>query len=185
VKSSGEGLEERHLGIVLEEGGRRGRSGERGSTLHGGLHVGGVVALARAALVVHLAGSLLASQLALGLGAHGGFLALPFAFRLFANRRANRGRGDASRVALSGSTNGLALGAAILLTHILGATNGANRLLAVNCAFGARSFLALHLAAGAFADRVADSGAHGVIALPSALRVALSLSFGRQNGGRA
>jgi len=144
--------------------------------VHGGLHVGGVVALAGAALVVHLAGSLLASQLALGLGAHRGFLALPLALGLLAHRRADGGRGHATSVALSRGTHSLALGAAVLLAHILGAADRAHGLLAVNGALSARGFLALHLAAGAFTDGMADSGAHRVVALPSALGVALSLS---------
>jgi len=56
---------------------------------------------------------------------------------------------------------------------VLGATNSANGLFAVNGALCAGGFLALHLALGTLAHGVADSRAGGIIALPLAHGVAL------------
>jgi hypothetical protein len=79
-------------------------------------------------------------------------------------------------VALGGGADGLALGAVLLLAVVLGAADRAGGLLAVDDALSALNFLALHLALGASAHGVADSRASRVIALPTALRVALGLS---------
>jgi len=81
--------------------------------------------------------------------------------------------GFAGGVALSRLANRLALGATFLLALVLGATNGAHRLLAMNGALGAGGLLALHLAFRSLAHRVANSGARGIITLPFAARVAL------------
>jgi len=170
VQHVGHDLEESGLHVLLNEG--RGGRRTRGAR-HCSLDVGLVVALAGACGLL-LASGLLALQLALGLGAHAGLLALPLALGLLADGGANWIRSDALGVALGRRTDGLALGARVLLAHILRATNAANGLLAVHSALGARSLLALHLAAGALANGVADGRADWVIALPSAFRVALS-----------
>ena len=96
---------------------------------------------------------LLASELALGLGAQGGGLALPGALGLLAERRAIGLRGSAGGAAHSGAAHGLALGAALELAHLLGATHGAHRLLAVNFALGTLRLLCeevIHECAGTF-----------------------------------
>ncbi len=144
------------------------------SSRHTSLDVRLIVALASAGTAtLGLAGGLTASELTLGFGAHGWLLALPLALGLFAHWAADGVGGSALRVALSRSAYRLTLGAGILLAHILGATNRANRLFAVNSALRASGLFTLHLAARAFADGVAHSRADGVIALPSAGRVAL------------
>jgi len=79
----------------------------------------------------------------------------------------------AGGVAVSWLAHRLAFRATFLFALILGAANGANGLFAVYSALSASSFLALHLALRSFTDRMADSRAGGVIALPLALRVAL------------
>jgi len=119
-----------------------------------------------------LAGRLLALHLALGLGAVGGLDALVVALELLADRAALGLGGRAGGVALGRGTDGLALGAVLLLAEVLGAADRANGALAVNGALSAGGLLAAHLALGAGANRVADSGALGVVALPTALRVA-------------
>jgi len=80
--------------------------------------------------------------------------------------------------AVSRRADSLALGAVLLLAQVLGATNIALRLVAVDLALSTLSLLAVDLALGALAYRVALSRAYGVIALPSALRVAVSFNFG-------
>jgi len=120
-----------------------------------------------------LAGRLLALHLALGLGAVGGLDALVVAFELLADRAALGLGGRAGGVALGRGTDGLALGAVLLLAEVLGAADRANGALAVNGALSAGGLLAAHLALGAGADGVADRGALGVVALPAALGVAL------------
>ena len=126
-------------------------------------------------LTFGVTGGFLASKLALGLGAERRLAALPVTTGLFADGRALGFGGDALGVALSGGTDGLALGARLLLAHILGASDGADRFLTVNGALGAGGLLALHLTTGTLANGVAHSGAHGVITLPSTGRVTLSL----------
>jgi len=161
-----------HLVHDLEERGLGG-GGLRGvgvSLVHGVLGVG-LVALA--ALGTLLASRLLALELALGLGAVGGLDALVVALELLAHGRALGFGGGAGGVALGGGADGLALGARLLLAGLLGATDRAGRLLAVDGALGARGLLALHLADGALADGVAHSGAAGVVTLPLAVGVAL------------
>jgi hypothetical protein len=131
-----------------------------------------ILGTARAALRLFTS-SLLALQLALGLSTVGGLDTFVEAGELLAHRLALGFRGLAGGVAVSRLANRLALGAALLLALILGAANGADWFLAVNCALGAGGLLALHLAFGSLAHRVANRRASGVIALPFALRVAL------------
>jgi len=88
--------------------------------------------------------------------------------------------GFAGGVAVGRLADGLALGASLFLALVLGATNGANGLLAVHSALGAGGFLALHLALGALADGVAHSRAGRIITLPLAGGVALG-SRGRSH----
>jgi hypothetical protein len=131
-----------------------------------------VLHAARAALGL-LARRSLALQLALGLGAVGRFYALVEASEFLADRLASGLRSLAGGVATGRLADRLALGASFLLALVLGATDGADRLLAVNRALSAGRLLALHLAFGALAHRVANGRASGVITLPLALGVAL------------
>jgi len=124
-------------------------------------------------LSIGVASGLLALQLALGLGAVGGLGALVLASQLLANGGTLGLGGRASGVAAGRLAHGLALGAVVLLALVFGATDGADGLLAMDGALGARYLLALHLALGALAHRVANCGAGGVIALPFADGVAL------------
>jgi len=120
------------------------------------------------------AGGLLAHKLALGTGAQGGLLALPLALGILAHRSADSVGSSTSSTALSGSADSLALGAVLLLAHILGATNITLGLVTVYLAGSARGLLAVDLTLGAFADRMALSRAYRVITLPTALRMAVS-----------
>jgi len=115
---------------------------------------------------------LLAHELALGARAESRLLALPVALGLLAHGGADSVGCSACSAALGRSAHGLALGAIIRLAQILGATNIALRLVAVNLAGSARSLLAMNLALWSLAHWVALSWAARVIALPSALRVA-------------
>jgi len=118
-----------------------------------------------------------ADELAFRSRAGRGFGTRPRARRLFTERRAERFRGDARRVALSRRTDGFAFRARLLFAHVFRATNRTFGLLAVNSAFGACGLLTLHFAFRASADRMADGRARRVIALPSALGVAILLCF--------
>ncbi len=120
---------------------------------------------------------LLALQLALRLCAVGRLDTLVVASKFFADRSALGFGGFAGGVAAGRLANRLALGAAILLTEVLGATNGAGGLLAVDSARGAGRLLALHLALGALAHGVALGWAGRVIALPSASGVTLTTNI--------
>jgi len=115
----------------------------------------------------------IADELALGAGAESGLLALPVALGVLAHGSADGVGGNARGTALSGSADSLALRAVSLGAEILGAADVALRLVAVDLALGAGGLLAVNLALGALADRVALSGADGVIALPTAGRVAV------------
>jgi len=131
---------------------------------------------ARAALTrgsLSIARGLLALQLALGTSAIGGLGAFVLAIKFFTNRRAFRIRSGASGVALWRRANGLAFGARVLLAFVGWATNTADWALAMNNALGTRSLFASHFALGFGANRVANSWAGGIIALPFACRVAL------------
>jgi len=111
-------------------------------------------------------------KFALGLGAVGGFDAFVEAGQFLADRLAFRFRSFAGGVAMSRLANRFTLGASFLFALILRASNSADGFFAVDSAFGAGGFFALHLAFRAFAHGVANSRAGGVIALPFALRVA-------------
>jgi len=130
------------------------------------------LAMVTARLVLGFASGLFALQFALGLRAQRGLLALPIALGLFAHWRADGIGRDAGCVANSRTAHSLALGARILLAHLLRATNSALRLLAVDSALGARSLFTLHLAAWPFTNRVALRWAHWIVALPPALWMA-------------
>jgi len=155
-----------HFGVLvgLDHGGGNVDLSALAAAGGGGVHRGGLLVLAS---------GLLAHELALGAGAESGLLALPVALGLLAHGGADSVGCSACSAALGRSADGLALGAIIRLAQILGAANVALRLVAVNLAGSARSLLAVNLALGSFAHRVASSGALRVIALPSALGVAL------------
>jgi len=131
-------------------------------------------------------GGLVALEFALGLGAGGGLLALPVTLGFLAHGSADGFRGNTAGTAVGWGANSFALGAIVLLAHILGTTDVTLGLITVNLALGTGSLLTLDLAFGTFADRVALGRAHGVIALPSALRVAFSINFhhGSTDGGQ-
>jgi len=136
-----------------------------------------VLSLARAAflLVLDIASGLLALKLALGAGAGGGLGARPRARGFLAEGSAVGLGGNARGVALSRGANSFALRAVSFLAQILGAADGALGLLTVHSALGAFGLLALHFTFGASADGVAHGRASGIIALPSALGVAVTL----------
>jgi hypothetical protein len=146
---------------------------------HRSLHVRLVASAARVRRLSGLgllvsARGLLANEFALGTRAESRLLALPVALGLFAHGSADGVGGSASSAALSGSADSLALGAVSGFAQILRATNVALRLIAVNLAGSAGGLLAVNLALRTLAHRVALGRARGIIALPSALRVASS-----------
>jgi len=151
-----------------------------------------VLAVAAAALAratasswsLGLAGRLSALQLALRLRAGGWLTALPVALGLLAHWCAHWLRSNAAGTAVSWRANSLALRAVLALAHILRAANIALWLIAVNFAFSAGSLLALDLALWTLAHRVALSRAHWVVALPAALRMALSSSLHKRGLSR-
>jgi len=79
--------------------------------------------------------------------------------------------------AVSRGADSLALGAILLLAQVLGATNITLGLVAVDLALSTLSLLTVDLALRSLAHRVALSRAYGVITLPSALGVAVTLDF--------
>jgi len=120
-----------------------------------------------------------------------GFLALKLAFRtraglgfgtapitlcLLTKRSAIGFGSDAGGSALSWGAHGFALRTVILLAHVLGTTNTAFRLLAVDGALGACSLLALHFAFWPSANWMALSWADWIITLPSTLGMTFGLS---------
>jgi hypothetical protein len=149
------------------------------SVLNGECRVAGIAGAAGASTAFAAkfgllsATGLLAGELALGLGAQGGGLALPGALGLLAQRRAVGLGGSAGGAAHSRAAHGLACGAALQLAHILGAAHGAHGLLTVDLALGALRLFAVHLALGAGAHGVALGRADRIVAQPFALRVAL------------
>jgi len=152
-----------------------------GST-DGGSQVSLVGAVAAAGLGASLTSTsitsrALAHELALGLGAGDGLLALPVALGGLAHGGAHSVGGFALSTAVGRRADGLALGAILLLAQVLGASDVALRLVAVDLALGALSLLAVDLALGTLAHGVAHSGAHRVVALPSALGVAVTFDF--------
>lgn len=120
-------------------------------------------------------------QLTLGLGAQGGLGALPVTLGLLAHWGTLGLRGDTRSVAHGWGTDGLTLGAGLLLAHILRTTNVALWLVTVHLALGTLSLLTLDLALGALAHWVALGGAHGVVTLPTALWVTFGTSLGGGN----
>jgi len=173
-----------HLVHHLQEGrsvGARARAAGVVGNDHSDLSVGRL--RARAALaggLWELTCGLLTLQLALGTSAVGGLDTLVVAIQLLAHRAALGLGGLAGGVALGGLADGLALGAAVLLAQLLGTSDGAHGLGAVDGALGAGHLLTLHLALGARAHWVAHGRAGGVITLPLALGVALfSLGLGQ------
>jgi len=173
-----------HLGDL------RGLLDERVGSADGGGEVGLVGARAAASLSSFLAGANIASRaladkLALRLGAGDGLLALPVALGGLAHRGADSVGGLALGAAVSRGADGLALGAVLLLAQILRAADVALRLVAVDLALGALGLFAVDLALRALAHRVANGRADRVVALPSALRVAVALHFrGDGEGGK-
>jgi hypothetical protein len=117
---------------------------------------------------------LLAGQLALRLRAQSGSLALPGALSLLAERAAVGLGGSAGGAAHGWAADSLAGGAVFFLAHVLRASDGADGFLAVHFALGTLSRLAVHLALGSGAHRVAFGGTDGIVTQPLALRVALS-----------
>jgi len=156
---------------------------------HRASNVLGVATAALASLLalgrgLSLASSLGALQLALGLGAGGRLAALPVALGLLAHGGAHRLGGDAGGTAVSRGAHGLALRAVLRLTQILRAAHIALGLVAVDLALSARGLLALNLALGALAHRVALGRARRIVTLPTALRVARTSSLhGLSNNG--
>jgi len=102
---------------------------------------------------------LLADKFALRSGAESWLLALPVTLSLLAHGSADGIRSGTSSTALSWGTDSLALGAVSGLAEILGATNIALRLVAMDLAGGTRSLLTVNLALWTLADWVALSRA--------------------------
>lgn len=148
---------------------------------HGCLHVGGGASAAALGEVSggqnwsggRLTGWLLAHKLALGAGAQSGLLALPVTLGLLTHGCAEGVWCSAGGTALGWGAHGLALRAVSGLTHVLGATDVALRLVTVDLAGGTWSLLTMNLALWSLAHWVALCWAAWVITLPSALRVAL------------
>jgi len=115
-------------------------------------------------------------ELTLGSRTGGGFGARPAARRLFTQRRTVGFGSHASRVALGGGADSLALRATVFLAHVFGAADRTFGLFAVHRAFGTFRLLALHLAFRASTDGVADRRARRVVALPATSRVAVLLA---------
>jgi len=169
----------------------RRHSGLRGglqqvSTVDGLLQIGLVSARAALSLtttttLLGLACRAFANKLALGFGASDRLLALPVAFSGLAHRSAHSIRSLALSTAVSRRADSLAFGAILLLAQIFGATNIALRLVTVDLAGSAGSLLAVNLALRTLADGVALSRAYRVIALPSALRMAVSRGLSADN----
>jgi len=160
----------------------RGLLDERVSSADGRGEVRRVSARAASALGSVLASTsvarrALADELALRLRAGDRLLALPVALGGLAHRGADGVGSLALSAAVSRGADSLALRAILLLAEILRAANIALWLVAMDLALRALSLLAVDLALRSFADWVADCWADWVIALPSALWVAISLDF--------
>jgi len=122
-------------------------------------------------------------QLALRLGTCGRFLALPVAFSLLTDWVALRFGSNAFRVTLSRRAYCFTFWAALLLTHIFGASHRAHRALTVDGALGTGCLLAGDLALGTLTHGVAHSRAGRIVALPFTLWMTHCLE-GRVHGGR-
>jgi len=151
-----------------------------GRRLHsdGGNLRGGGFGLARAAvcgrrwLLLAVRG-LLADESTLRFRAVRRTVALPVAHRLFAHRFADRLGVAALRVAQGILTDCVALRAAALLAVLDRAAHLALRLVALDLALGAAKLLASRRALGRLANGLANLVAHGGVALPLALWVAV------------
>jgi len=134
---------------------------------HGCLYVGGRACAASLCEVSgsqnwswsRLTGWLLADELALGAWAQSWLLALPVTLGLLTHRSAESVRSSASSTALSWGTDSLTLRAVSGLTHILGATDIALRLVTVDLAGSAWSLLTVNLTLWSLAHWVALSWA--------------------------
>jgi len=130
-------------------------------------------------------GRLITLKFTLRLRASSRLLALPVTLSFFTHRSADRFGSNTGSTAVSRRADSFALRAIVLFAHILRATNVTLGLIAVDLALSTGSLFALNLALGTFANRVALSRAHGVIALPSALGVAFSFSFHHRSRGKS
>jgi len=147
------------------------------SHLDGSNHVVELVAAAaRRLAATSRSGSLVASKVALGLGAGGGLSARPGALRGRASRLAVGDGGSADGLALGGQANVLAKRATTSLAVLAGASNLTLGLLATDVASSLGKFLASKLASGLLALGLADGRAGGGIALPLAVGEARALS---------
>jgi len=125
----------------------------------------------------------LTHELTLRLGAGDWLLALPVTLGCLTHWGTDGVGCLTLSAAVGWGADSLTLGAILLLTQILRATNVTLRLVTVNLALGTLSLLTVDLALWSLAHRVADGRAYRIIALPSAFRVAVSLDFGLSNGG--
>jgi hypothetical protein len=126
--------------------------------------------------VFDITGRFGALELTFGARASRRFGARPRTRSLLTQRSTVRFRGNTSGVTLGRGTDSLAFRARVFLAHVFRATNRAFRLLTVNRAFSTFRLLALHLAFGTRAHRVANRRARRVIALPATSRVAVFLA---------
>jgi len=143
--------------------------------LHSGQHVVELVAAAARRLATSRARSLVAGQVALGLGAAGGLAARPRALGGGASGLAVGHGGSADGLALGGETDVLAQGAAASLTVLAGAAHLALGLLTADVAGGLGKLLASQLASRLLALGLAVGGAGRGVALPLAVREARAL----------
>jgi len=118
-----------------------------------------------------------ALQFALGFGASGRFLTFPVAFGFLAHGSTHWFRSNTAGTAIGRRAHSFTFGAVVLLAHVFRTTNVALGFVAVNFAFGTSSFFTLDLTLGSFAHRVTLGRAHGVVTLPTALRVTRFFRF--------
>jgi len=161
----------------------RGLLNERVGSTDSGSKIGLISAIAAATLMTSLTGTsitgwALTDELTLGLRASNGLLALPVTLGGLAHGSTDSSRSLTLSSAVSRRADSLALGAVLLLTEILRATNITLGLVTVNLALGTLSLLAVDLALRSLTDRVAYSRADWVITLPSAFRMAVTFNFG-------
>jgi len=148
----------------------------------GSSQVSRISAVAAASLCSVLAGTSVASraladEFALRLRAGDWLLALPVALGSLAHRGADSVGCFALSTAVGRRADSFALRAILLLAQILRAADVALRLVAMDLALSAFSLFAMYLALWSLAHRMAYSRAYGIITLPSALRVAITLDF--------
>lgn len=174
------GCQELMVMLELHETHRHRTRGQMSTRTVHGLEETGLVA--RAALLLSrrfirssFTGRLLALEFALRLRTECRFVAFPITLRLLAERRADRFGCDAARPAFRRCTHRLTLRTILLLAEFLRTADTALRLLTLHGAFGSWERLALHLAAGAFTDRMALRRAGRIITQPFACRMTLLL----------